>query len=169
MKLIDLQCKCGATLKVNAELNRCMCQYCGNEMLIDHEVQQHNVNFQNGYNFGYEQEMGRQQAIRDAQARAQWEQQQRLIQSQKLYEKKKKEEEAKKVRIALCGFIAFLFISASCAMRDNNNSDKASSSKSSSEYVESTQPQEDEYWDEQREKAEKAGKDAAEFFNGLYD
>lgn len=42
MKLIDLTCsKCGATLQVNPELSKCICQYCGNEMLIDNEVQHH--------------------------------------------------------------------------------------------------------------------------------
>ena len=33
MKLIDLTCsRCGAQLKVNKDLKKCMCQYCGNEM-----------------------------------------------------------------------------------------------------------------------------------------
>lgn len=61
MKLIDLTCsKCGASLQVNPELTKCMCQYCGNEMLIDNEVQHHSLD--NGFEFGYQAEMGRQQA-----------------------------------------------------------------------------------------------------------
>lgn len=59
MKLIDLTCtKCGAQLKVNADLKKCMCQYCGNEMLIDDEVIHHQID--NGIQLGYEQELGRQ-------------------------------------------------------------------------------------------------------------
>ena len=60
MKLIDLTCsKCGATLQINPELSKCMCQYCGNEMLIDNEVQHHSLD--NGFEFGYQAEMGKQQ------------------------------------------------------------------------------------------------------------
>lgn len=62
MKLIDLTCnKCGAELKVNADLKKCMCQYCGNEMLIDDEVIHHQID--NAYEAGYQAEMGRQQAV----------------------------------------------------------------------------------------------------------
>ena len=64
MKLIDLKCnQCGADLKVNEELTKCVCQYCGNEMLIDNEVIEHKIT--NGYDFGYEQEKGRQQFLKD--------------------------------------------------------------------------------------------------------
>lgn len=35
MKLIEIKCgKCGAALQVNAELPKCMCQYCGNEIQL---------------------------------------------------------------------------------------------------------------------------------------
>ncbi len=61
MKLIDLNCsKCGAQLKVNADLKKCMCQYCGNEMLIDDEVIHHQID--NGQDFGYQAQLGKQQA-----------------------------------------------------------------------------------------------------------
>lgn len=64
MKLIDLTCsKCGATLQVNPELSKCMCQYCGNEMLVDDETVHHQVD--NGFEIGYQAELGRQQAIQD--------------------------------------------------------------------------------------------------------
>lgn len=59
MRLIDLTCsKCGATLNVNPDLKKCMCQYCGNEMLIDDEVIHYTLD--NGYDFGYQSELGRQ-------------------------------------------------------------------------------------------------------------
>lgn len=64
MKLIDLTCtKCGAQLKVNADLKKCMCQYCRNEMLIDDETIHHNLD--NGFDFGYQAELGRIQAQQD--------------------------------------------------------------------------------------------------------
>lgn len=76
MKLIDLTCsKCGATLQVNPELTKCMCQYCGNEILIDNEVQHHSLD--NGFEFGYQAEMGRQQAQQEMQRQA-------IIQQQKI-------------------------------------------------------------------------------------
>lgn len=69
MKLIDLTCsKCGASLQVNPELTKCMCQYYGNEMLIDNEVQHHSLD--NGFEFGYQAEMGRQQAQQEMQRQA---------------------------------------------------------------------------------------------------
>lgn len=35
MKLVEIKCgKCGATLQVNAELPKCICQYCGNEIAL---------------------------------------------------------------------------------------------------------------------------------------
>lgn len=75
MKLIDLTCsKCGATLQVNPELTKCMCQYCGNEMLIDNEVQHHSLD--NGFEFGYQAEMGKQQAQQEMKQRAIIQQQQ---------------------------------------------------------------------------------------------
>ena len=72
MKLVDLTCtKCGATLKVNSELTKCMCQYCGNEMLVDQEVQKHE--FTNGFDFGYQAELGRQKAQQDLEIKKQQE------------------------------------------------------------------------------------------------
>ncbi len=36
MRLIDIQCaRCGAMLRVNAELPGCMCQYCGNQIVLN--------------------------------------------------------------------------------------------------------------------------------------
>lgn len=61
MKLIDLTCnKCGAQLKANADLKKCSCNYCGNEMLIDDEVIHHQID--NAFDAGYQAEIGRQQA-----------------------------------------------------------------------------------------------------------
>lgn len=59
MKLIDLTCsKCGATLQVNSDLKKCMCQYCGNEMLIDDETIHYKLD--NGFEFGYQSQLGKQ-------------------------------------------------------------------------------------------------------------
>lgn len=64
MKLIDLTCsKCRATLQVNQDLRKCMCQYCGNEMLIDDEIVHHRLD--NGFDFGYQAELGRIQAQKE--------------------------------------------------------------------------------------------------------
>lgn len=39
MKLIKLKCEnCGASLKVNSELNEIVCNYCGGKILIDDEA-----------------------------------------------------------------------------------------------------------------------------------
>lgn len=36
MRLIDIQCaRCGAMLRVNADLPGCMCQYCGNQIILN--------------------------------------------------------------------------------------------------------------------------------------
>lgn len=36
MRMIDIQCaRCGAMLRVNAELPGCMCQYCGNQIVLN--------------------------------------------------------------------------------------------------------------------------------------
>lgn len=38
MELIDLTCsRCGAQLKVNKDLKKCMCQYCGNEIHLSQD------------------------------------------------------------------------------------------------------------------------------------
>ena len=68
MKLISLDCTfCGAKLQVDSEQNKCICQYCGHELLLDHEVQQHEHRMTNGFDFGYQQEMGRQRALAENQ------------------------------------------------------------------------------------------------------
>lgn len=83
MKLVSLTCtNCGAKLEVNPELTKCMCQFCGNEMLIDREVQQHEHTITNGFDFGYQQEMGRQKALADL-WKEQAQKQQKLLDDQK--------------------------------------------------------------------------------------
>lgn len=62
MKLVDLNCPgCGALLKVNPELTKGICNYCGNEFLIDDEIQK--LNITNGVQLGYQQEQGRIDAV----------------------------------------------------------------------------------------------------------
>lgn len=82
MKLIDLTCsKCNAALQVNPELTKCICNYCGNEMLIDDEVKKSEI--QNGFELGYQMELGRIKAQEDIAKK----------QKQEELENKKKEEE----------------------------------------------------------------------------
>lgn len=91
MKLIDLTCsKCGATLQVNPELTKCMCQYCGNEMLIDNEVQHHSLD--NGFEFGYQAELGRIHARQDFIKEQKERERQEQIAKQKELEKHKLEQ-----------------------------------------------------------------------------
>ena len=62
MRLIDLTCsKCGALLKVDSTVKKVACEYCGNEMLIDDEIK--HISFDNGYDFGYQMEKGKLQAM----------------------------------------------------------------------------------------------------------
>ena len=61
MKLIDLNCpSCGANMKANAELKKAICNFCGHEIIIDDE--KISIEITNGKQFGYDQEIGRQQA-----------------------------------------------------------------------------------------------------------
>ena len=91
MKLIDLTCsKCGATLQINPELSKCMCQYCGNEMLIDNEVQHHSLD--NGFEFGYQAELGRIHAQQDFIKEQKEKERQEQIAKQKELEKHKLEQ-----------------------------------------------------------------------------
>ena len=78
MKLIDLTCsRCGAQLKVNKDLKKCICQYCGNEMLIDDETVHHNLD--NGFDFGYQAELGRIKAQQDIKRQQEIERQNMII------------------------------------------------------------------------------------------
>ena len=97
MKLIDLTCtKCNATLQVNADLKKCICQYCGNEMLIDDETVQVHHQMDNAYQAGYQMEMGRQQAYVDMQNKLAYTQQQQQLAMEQAQKRKKKR------RIILC-------------------------------------------------------------------
>ncbi len=52
MKLVDLNCPgCGAAIKVNQELSRGVCNFCGREFLIDDEVQK--MEIVNGRQLGF--------------------------------------------------------------------------------------------------------------------
>lgn len=95
MKLIELTCnKCGAELKVNADLKKCMCQYCGNEMLIDDEIIHHQID--NAYDAGYQAEMGRQQAIKDIEKQKQ---QEIIAQQMKQQEEQRRQQEEARKRL----------------------------------------------------------------------
>ena len=68
MKLVEMKCKnCGATLNVDADSGKVVCQFCSAEFQIDNEVQ--HVQYDNMVNSGYEFEKGRIQAQREEQER----------------------------------------------------------------------------------------------------
>lgn len=68
MKLVDLQCPhCGAQLQLNVGQKEAYCQYCGQKLLVDDEVQ--HIQYDNVEQAGYEFEKGRQRA--QAEQRAQ--------------------------------------------------------------------------------------------------
>ena len=68
MRLIDLKCPhCGADLQVNADLPQCVCNYCGTSFVVDEETKKSDVQIKNAYQFGYEQELGRQEALKKQQ------------------------------------------------------------------------------------------------------
>lgn len=61
MKLIDMTCpRCGAKLKVDADNNHAVCEFCGTSLLVDHEVQ--HIHYDNAEDAGYAFEKGRQRA-----------------------------------------------------------------------------------------------------------
>lgn len=71
MKLIELICtNCGAALKVEQEQKKCFCQHCGNEIFIDDE--HISLNLDNGFDFGYQAEMGRLKAQQDIMRQNKW-------------------------------------------------------------------------------------------------
>ncbi len=64
MRLVDLSCpRCGASLRVNAELEKGSCNYCGAEFMIQDEINK--IEIVNGKEFGYQQWRGRQEAAND--------------------------------------------------------------------------------------------------------
>ena len=66
MKLIDTTCpKCGANLRVDADMQSAFCEYCGAELLIDDEVQ--HLQIDNAESAGYAFEKGWQRAQQEAQ------------------------------------------------------------------------------------------------------
>ena len=61
MKILNITCtQCGTQIKVNSELNKCMCPNCGAEMSIRKTTEtQKDTAFINGY----KAELGRQKAL----------------------------------------------------------------------------------------------------------
>ena len=121
MKLIDLTwTKCGAQLQVNGELKKCMCQFCGNEMLIDDETVHHQID--NAFQAGYEAELGRQQALSDLARQQQQLAQQRMAeQNRMMAEMQAKIEKGKKRRnkyglvAVFSAWTARILVSAACS------------------------------------------------------
>ena len=63
MKIISIKCpNCGSQLQIDEKLTNCYCTFCGTHLIIDPEIQEHKVTLENGFEFGYQQELGRQKA-----------------------------------------------------------------------------------------------------------
>ncbi len=61
MKIINMVCpNCGASLQVDADKSKLTCNYCGNSLLVDDEVQ--HIQYDNAEDAGYQFEKGRQRA-----------------------------------------------------------------------------------------------------------
>lgn len=61
MKLLKTICPhCGAPLEYDAEQKKAVCGFCKSELIVDDEVQ--HLSFDNGEEFGYQFEKGRQRA-----------------------------------------------------------------------------------------------------------
>ena len=83
MKLVDMTCTgCGANVQVDAAVKVATCTVCGKQMLISHSGE---------YGAGYEAEMGRIQAQRDAEESWKREREERIRKEQ---EEKKRAAEA---------------------------------------------------------------------------
>lgn len=92
MRLVDINCsKCNGQMKVNPDLKKCICIYCGNEMYIDDEIVHHRI--ENGFSFGYEQEMGRLKAQEDYRLQKEKERQDELAKKRIIWEESSKSDE----------------------------------------------------------------------------
>ncbi|MBR4779990.1 MAG: hypothetical protein IK014_01370 [Lachnospiraceae bacterium] len=91
MKLIELKCPaCGAEMKVNSDINRVICVYCGKEMLVDNGVTE--LVIANGYDYGYEQEMGRLKAQEDFRIEQQKREDEEKEEAERLLKEKQEQE-----------------------------------------------------------------------------
>ena len=95
MKLIDLKCPaCGAEMKVNPDLKRLICVYCGKEMLVDDGVTR--LVIENGFDYGYEQEMGRLKAQEDYELEQQKLEAERQTEAERKYREKLEQDQEKR-------------------------------------------------------------------------
>ena len=116
MKLIDMTCTgCGANVQVDAAVKVATCTVCGKQMLISHSGE---------FGAGYEREMGRIQAQRDAEESWKLEREEKIrIQEE---EKKRKAEQLEMDRIRrqlnkICiaeSIICILFLISPIVVRD---------------------------------------------------
>lgn len=103
MKLIDLRCSsCGAIMQVNPDLKKVICNYCGNELLIDDESKK--IEIANSYEYGYEVEKGRIKA-----------------QEEKMMEQKEKN---KRKKLGMLKLWSFLFVLSLIAIKVAGNVDE---------------------------------------------
>lgn len=65
MKIVSMVCpNCGASIQVDADKKNLTCNYCGNSLFVDDEVQ--HVQYDNAEDTGYQFEKGRQRARAEA-------------------------------------------------------------------------------------------------------
>ena len=115
MKLISLKCNnCGSTCEVDKNKEIIFCQYCGNKMIIDHEI--HKTEIINSHDSGYEFEKGRQQYLKEIEEKERIkrfnEQQERLYEEQLEHEAYREIQDRKNRNMSIFMYIviAFAFI-----------------------------------------------------------
>ncbi len=63
MKLVTVKCpNCGSNLELDADSKQTFCSFCGTKVIIDDEVQHHQIHYDNAEDAGYQFEKGRQRA-----------------------------------------------------------------------------------------------------------
>ncbi len=116
MKLVDMTCTgCGANVQVDAAVKVATCTVCGKQMLISHSGE---------FGAGYEQEMGRIQAQRDAEENWKKEREERIRQKEEEKKRAAQQKEMDRIRRQLNKvciaemIICFLFLISPIVVRD---------------------------------------------------
>ncbi|MBR5974808.1 MAG: hypothetical protein IK020_06450 [Clostridiales bacterium] len=116
MKLVDMTCTgCGANVQVDAAVKVATCTVCGKQMLISHSGE---------YGAGYEAEMGRIQAQRDAEEAWKREREERIRKEQEEKKRAAEQKEMDRIRRQLTKvciaetIICFLFLISPLVVKD---------------------------------------------------
>ena len=102
MELKSMNCpNCGHPVKVDMTRKNYFCQYCGSQLLFDDGVQKVQHEVTGGFEFGYQEELGRQKALEEMQrqkAEAARRQQEEL-ERQRAEEARRQQEEQERQRL----------------------------------------------------------------------